>query len=257
MKHPGDISLAVDRFPRSAKYDQAWMIKNSMGPNVLWIGEFLSEAMEFKPGMKVLDLGCGKALSSVFFAREFGVEVWASDLWTAADENERRIKEAGLTGHIHAVHAEAHALPFEQDFFDAVVSLDAYHYFGTDDLYLGYVTKFLKFSGQIGIVSPGLVHDFEGDPPEHLQPEWYWDFAAFHSPDWWRRHWTRVGKVDVEVADWLEDGWKFWTIWCGICDAKRGVEGTEGAYVEADAGRNLGFTRVVARRRDKERWLSM
>jgi len=244
-----------DRFPRSADYDANWMIENSMGPNVLWLSEFLSEAMEFSPGMKVLDLGCGKALSSVFYAREFGVEVWATDLWIAPEENERRIQEAGLAGQIHAVGAEAHVLPFEQDFFDAIVSLDAYHYFGTDDLYLGYLTKFLKRGRQIGVVSPGLVHEFEGDPPEHLQSGWYWDFASLHSPTWWRRHWDRVGKDNVEVADWLEDGWKYWALWGRVCADQQGVDGDEAAYVEADAGRNLGFARIVANRREKDRWL--
>ncbi len=253
-----DVRLELmkpDRFPRSAGYDVSWMIENSMGPNVLWLSEFLSEVMAFKPGMKVLDLGCGKALSSVFFAREFGVEVWATDLWIAAEENERRIQEAGLAGQIHTIHAEAHALPYEQDFFDAIVSLDAYHYFGTDDLYLGYITKFLKRGRQIGVVSPGLVREFEGDPPEHLQSGWYWDFASLHSPAWWRRHWDRVGKVNVEVADWLEDGWKHWALWGRVCDEQQGVDGAEAAYVEADAGRNLGFARIVANRRETDRWL--
>ena len=32
--------------------------------------------------------------------------------------------------------AEAHDLPFSDGFFDAMISVDAYHYFGTDDLYL-------------------------------------------------------------------------------------------------------------------------
>lgn len=56
-----------------------------MGPNVLWLTEFLGQAMELQPGMRVLDMGCGRALSSIFLAKEFGVQVWAADLWIAAD----------------------------------------------------------------------------------------------------------------------------------------------------------------------------
>jgi len=55
--------LLLNRFPRSAKYEPEWVIENAMGPNPLWLTEFLCEEMELRPGMRVLDLGCGKALS--------------------------------------------------------------------------------------------------------------------------------------------------------------------------------------------------
>ena len=68
--------MRIGRFPRSSKYDPAWVIENEMGPNVLWLTEFLCEALDLTPGMRVLDLGCGKALSSIFLAREFKVQVF-------------------------------------------------------------------------------------------------------------------------------------------------------------------------------------
>jgi cyclopropane fatty-acyl-phospholipid synthase-like methyltransferase len=37
--------------------------------------------MAVEPGMRVLDLGCGRAITSVFLAREFGARVWAADMW--------------------------------------------------------------------------------------------------------------------------------------------------------------------------------
>ena len=98
--------------------------------------EALSEVMILEPGMRVLDMGCGTAKSSIFLAREFDVEVWATDLWVKADENWQRIRDAGLEGRVFPIHAEAHALPFASEFFDASISMDAYHYFGTDDLYI-------------------------------------------------------------------------------------------------------------------------
>ena len=78
--------LHDDRFPLSSKYDPEWIIDNEMGPNVLWITEALCEVMDLKPGMRVLDLGCGGALSSIFLAKEFGVQVWATDLWVKATD---------------------------------------------------------------------------------------------------------------------------------------------------------------------------
>src|SRR5690349_20251756 len=106
--------LTKAAFPRSGKYDPQWAIDNLMGPNVLWIAEHLATAMQFKPGLRVLDLGCGKAISSIFLAKEFDLVVTAADLWIKAEENTRRIEAAGVADRITAVLAEAHALPFAE-----------------------------------------------------------------------------------------------------------------------------------------------
>jgi cyclopropane fatty-acyl-phospholipid synthase-like methyltransferase len=67
-------------FPRSSGYDPHWLMDNAMGPHALWLAEWLSQRLELTPGMQVLDLGCGKALSSIFLAKEFSVTVWANVL---------------------------------------------------------------------------------------------------------------------------------------------------------------------------------
>ena len=85
-------------YPRSQKYDIDWMVQNSMGPNVIWLTEALTGVMTLEPGMRVLDMGCGKAISSIFLAKEFGVEVWAADLWVKPTENWERIRRADLDG---------------------------------------------------------------------------------------------------------------------------------------------------------------
>ena len=59
---------------------------------------------------RVLDLGCGRALTSIFLAREFGVQVWATDLWITPDHNRRRAEEAGVGDAVFPLRAEAHAL---------------------------------------------------------------------------------------------------------------------------------------------------
>lgn len=241
--------LFGDRFPRSAQYDQAWALDNSMGPNVLWLTEWLTEAVALESGMRVLDLGCGKALSSIFLAREFGVEVWATDLWIDATENWQRICAEEAQGAVHPIHAEAHRLPYADGFFDAVVSLDAYQYFGTEDLYVGSFSRLVAPGGQLGIVVPGTTREVSGDVPQHLEPFWQWDFCSFHSPEWWRQHWEKTGKVGVESAGFLQDGWRHWLKWQelrigqGITDDE-----AEAQMLRIDEGRTLGFVRVVARR---------
>jgi cyclopropane fatty-acyl-phospholipid synthase-like methyltransferase len=246
-------------FPRSALYDPEWVLENTMGPNVLWLTESLSELMTLQSGMRVLDMGCGKAVSSIFLAKEFGVQVWATDLWIDVNDNRRRIAEAGVDDLVFPVYAEAHALPYAESFFDALVSFDAYHYFGTNDLYLGrYFAPLVRPGGQIGIVVPGVAKEFEDDPPAHLAPTWErdWEFWSFHSPAWWRNHWGRTGLVDVEVADLVPNGWRLWAD-SDEASLELGFVPPEFAEhvpqmietLRTDAGSNLGFTRVVARRK--------
>jgi cyclopropane fatty-acyl-phospholipid synthase-like methyltransferase len=224
------------------------VLKNLMGPNVLWLTEALSQRLVFEPGTRVLDLGCGKAVSSIFLAKEFGVRVWAADLWIAPDENWERIQESHVSELVVPVRAEAHDLPFARGFFDVLVSMDAYHYFGTDDLYLGYCLNFLKPGGRVGIIVPGLVREFESEVPRHLVPYWQWEFCSFHSPEWWRRHWAQTGLVDVESADLVGDGWKLWLHWLQIAK-EHGYRSSDSEIemLRVDEGRNLGFARIVAR----------
>jgi cyclopropane fatty-acyl-phospholipid synthase-like methyltransferase len=64
-------------------------------------------------------------LRRLFLRREFGVEVWAVDLWFSPSENLRRIRDAGVDGHVFPIRASARSLPFAVEFFDAIVSVDS------------------------------------------------------------------------------------------------------------------------------------
>jgi cyclopropane fatty-acyl-phospholipid synthase-like methyltransferase len=242
-------ALTFDEFPRSAAYDPRWMLENLMGPNAVWLAEALSQVMRLEPGMRVLDMGCGRAISSIFLAKEFGLQVWATDLWIGASDNWRRVRAAGVQDRVFPIHAEARALPFADGFFDVLVSLDAYHYFGTDDLYLGYYSRFVRANGQLGIVVPGLRQEFAAGLPPHLAPYWQREFWSFHSPAWWQAHWERTGPVEVEVADLVPRGWEHWLRWLEIA-GQHGypTDEQEAEMLRVDAGRSLGFTRLVARK---------
>jgi len=96
------------------------MLDNQMGPNAVWLAEWLCEAMSLQPGQRVLDLGCGRAMTSIFLAKEFGVQVSAADLWMGPDHNWTRAVESGVADRVCPLRAEAHALPFAKGYFDAV-----------------------------------------------------------------------------------------------------------------------------------------
>lgn len=244
--------LNTVRYPRSAGYDPQWMIENVMGPNPLWLLEWAWPAFGIPAGSRVLDLGCGKALTSIFMAREYGVRVTAADLWIKPGENWPRIHAAGCEEVVLPIRAEAHDLPFAEGYFDAVVSVDAYHYFGSDELYLTYLSRFVRPGGVVGIVVPGLQQELD-EVPEHLAPYWDPGFWTFHTPAWWARHWSRSGAVTVETADLLPDGWLDWARWNEVCaeagdtDWVRQMGGREAEMVRLDAGRTFGFVRVVGR----------
>lgn len=229
--------LRLDRFPRSSTYDPAWIVENEMGPNALWLTEWLCEAMDLRPGMRMLDLGCGKALSSIFLAREFGAQVWATDLWISPTENAERIRAADLEDRVFPIHADARNLPFADGFFDAIVSIDAFEYFGTDALYLPSLIQHLNPGRQIGIVNAGVRREFDA-----LPEEWPSDFCTFHTPEWWRRHWSVSRCVEVEAADHMPGGRELWLRW------NRAIGDVDDAYLTSAAGEDLGFNRVVARR---------
>ncbi len=240
--------LTHARYPRSNTYDVRWVIENQMGPNALWLLEWLAPALgldTLRPCARVLDLGCGRAMTSVFLAREYHAQVTAADLWIRPDDNARRITEAGFADRVLPVHTEAHDLPFAEASFDAIVSIDAYQYFGTNDLYLPTLARLLKPGGRIGIVVPALREEIDGvEPPEHLRQWWEPDFWCFHSC-----------LLYIETADWLDDGWRDWLLWCEVVaeespeEFHRTMARRVGEMVRADQGRTLGFVRLVGRRR--------
>ena len=250
-------ALTHPNFPLSSKYAAEFVFEHNMGPNVLWLTEWLTKDMRLKPGMKVLDMGCGKAISSMFLAHEYGVQVWANDLWISATENWQRLCAYGFQERVFPIQAEAHALPYPEGFFDAIVSLDSYHYYGTDDLYLGYFHKFLKPGGDLGIVVPGLHKDFAGPLPEHFTRVqksggvfWAWDCCTFHTAEWWRKHWSHYAAVTIQVSEAMADGGNVWLDWEKALAAWPGAKmfPSDAECLEADQNEYVTFIRVIARR---------
>lgn len=239
--------LLSNRFPRSSQYHPDWAIASaSGGANALWLTEWLAEALELRPGMRVLDLGCGRAMSSIFLRREFGVQVWACDLWFDVSENMQRIRDAGLEDGVFPIHSDARSLPFAATFFDAIVSIDSFAYYGTDDLYLNYIARFVKPGCPVGIAGAGLVREIEGAVPNHLAQWWTTDLWCLHSAAWWRRQWERTGILTIDLADTMSDGWQAWLDWQRAVAPDNEVEIKA---LEDDHGSYLGYIRAVGRRR--------
>ena len=230
-----------------------------MGPNVLWLTENLTDHMQLEAGMRVLDMGAGKGLSSVFLAKEFGVRVWANDLWIKPEDIWATAQEAGVADQVCPIRAEARKLPYAEGFFDAIVCVDSYAYYGTDDLYLPYFARFVKPGGQIGVTMAGLTQEFD-EVPEHLtRPQQngrvFWDpeCTCFHTTEWWKRHFAKCGLVTVEYAEDWPDGCQLWKQFEDVREqAGGGFTGfpSDAEALERDGGRFIAFPTLVARRKE-------
>jgi SAM-dependent methyltransferase len=242
-----DNRFVSQQFPRSSAYHPDWIMAGvSGGANPLWLTEWLAGTLDLRPDMRVLDLGCGQALSSIFLRREFGVQVWATDLWFNASANLRRVRDAGVEDGVFPIHADARSLPFAAEFFDAIVSIDSFPYYGTDDLFLSSLARFVKPGGAMGIAGAELTREIDGPVPDHLRNWWTPDLWCLHSAAWWRRHWERTGIVDITHADTLLNGWQVWLDWHKVVAPDNAAEIQA---VDADRGSYLGYVRVVGRRR--------
>ena len=232
-------------FPKSNKYDPVFLKENMMGPNSMKILEELSESLTLEKGMRVLDLGCGKGLTSVFLAKEYGVTVFATDLWISATENYERIKSMGLEDKVIPIHAEAHDLPFAHEFFDVAISVDAYHYFGVEEDYLTkHFAPLVKKGGQIAVTIPGLKKEFTNGVPEELVPYWFEDMTlTLHSCDWWYNLWKTSDLVSIkkcEELNCLEETWQDW-LTCDNDFARRDIE-----MMKAEGGNYFNLVSIIA-----------
>ena len=220
-------------------------VKNWMGPNPLWLLEELCDHLNLKPGMKVLDMGCGKGITSIFLAKEFGVTVFANDLWISATENFQRFEEAGVADSVYPLHAEAHALPFADGFFDAAISIDSYQYFGADELYFPCTfSKLVKTGGQFGIVVPGLTKEFDKGYPDTLEAHWEGEMFSFHSKHWWRHLWEKTGIAEITACYDMEEPkeiWQPWALW-----AKDNLGFNDVEFLDADTNNDIALIVISA-----------
>jgi len=232
-------------FTKSNRYDFDFVKENMMGPNAMKILEEVSESLKLEKGMRILDLGCGRGLTSIFLAKEYDVTVFATDLWISATDNYERIKSMGLEDKIIPIHAEAHDLPFANEFFDAAISIDAYHYFGVEKDYLTkYFAPLVKKGGQIAVAVPGLKQEFTNGVPAELVPYWCDDMTlTLHSFDWWYDLWKTSDLVTIQECKELncfEEAWKDWLM-CDNDFARRDI-----GMMEAEGGNYFNLVSIIA-----------
>ena len=213
---------------KSGKYQTHDLMKRIMGPNPLKLEEELLIEHKIKDGAVVCDLGSGQGLTSVFLAKEYGFKVYATDLWSDPCENARFFEMMGLCEEqIVPVKADATDLPFEKDFFDAVVSTDSYNYFGRDTHYLDdKLLPFIKSGGYIYITVPGMKKDCHDNLPQELLLSWTPEQLDYiHDIDYWTNIVSACRNAEVISIKEMESKKNVGTI--GLCRKMNMLSGIE------------------------------
>lgn len=233
---------------KSKKYDTPALLEKIMGPNPIKLEEELLQNHKIPQGAAVMDLGSGQGLTSVFLAKEYDFCVYAVDLWSDPSENQKFFEEIGLSREkIIPVKADATALPFEKEFFDAVVSIDSYNYFGRDSEYLNKsLLPFVKSGGYIYIVIPGMKKDCHDQLPAELLLSWTPEQLEYmHDVDYWMDMVSQSNADVISISE-MESNEEVWNDWLA-CNNEYAINDRKA--IDAGGGKYLNFIAMVLRKK--------
>ena len=236
-------------YSKSEKYNTPALQAKIMGPNPVKLEEELLLDHRIPDGALVCDLGSGQGLTSVFLAKEYGFTVYAADLWSDPEENRSFFDEMGLSREqLIPVKADATDLPFEKEFFDAVVSTDSYNYFGRDPSYLDEkLLPFVKSGGYLYIAVPGMKKDLHDALPPELLLSWTPEQLDYlHDIDYWREILGQCRGAEVLSLKEMESNEEVWADW--LKQENEYALGDRKA-MEAGGGKYLNFIALVLRKK--------
>lgn len=193
---------------RYEKYDFDEFADLYNGPDAIMLTDELTKYMDITPDMKVLDLGAGNALSSLFLVKEYGCRVYAVDPRASSAENYDTAVKYEVQDKLIPFCATANNLPFEHDSFDAMICINAYQAFGMDKEYFNEkLAPFLKSGAQVGIVVPATTEEYEkeaGLDKKQVLP-------TFWSANKWRAFFEPILNLQVvKDMEWGVEAWKRW-----------------------------------------------
>lgn len=237
------------KYIKSEKYNTPKLQLKIMGPNPVKLEEELLIDSKIPECSVVCDLGSGQGLTSVFLAKEYGFTVYAADLWSNPEENRKFFDEMGLDrSQIIPVKADATDLPFEKDFFDAIISTDSYNYFGRDEHYLDEkLLPFVRSGGYIYIAIPGMKKDCHENLPKELLLSWTPEQLDYmHDLQYWKRIVESSQGAEVVTVEEMESNSEVWADWLRQ-ENEYAVGDRKAMY--AGGGKYLNFIKIVLRKK--------
>lgn len=244
------MSKEMKKNMRCEKYRDFFNEEYLMGPNSLQLLDEMLTNYPLKEGGRVLDLGAGRGITSIFMAKEAKVNVIAAELWISPTENAKGFEKCGVADRVIPMKVDANEMPFAEDYFDAIVSIDAFHYFANQKNYFqDKILPYIKKDGVAIIAMPSLKKEIEGPIPE-LMLEWFEgdesEMNLFHTREQWLKilgenmSYEVVLDFDMDCFDaawndWFESGHKY-----GVKDKQ---------FFERGLRNYLSFVGLVIRRK--------
>lgn len=107
----------------------------------------LQKKLGLDPSMVILDLGCAQGILSYFLRREGG-------FWIHADQDFENLKTSQSLLEKNCLRVEESFLPFKNESFDLVVSLDYLEHLEYDETCLEEIHRILKKEGRLILAVP-------------------------------------------------------------------------------------------------------
>ncbi len=237
------------KYEKTEKYNTDLINQKIMGPNPLKLEEELMKNNKTAEGLTVMDLGSGAGITSVFLVKEYGFIVYATDLWSNAEENREFFTKMGLTSEqIIPVKADATELKYEKEFFDAVVSTDSYNYFGRDEKYLDEkLLPFIKKGGYIYIVVPGMKKDCHNNIYRELLLSWTPEQLDYiHDIEYWKNIISKSKDSEIVSIYEMESNEECWNDWIK-CNNEYAINDRKA--IEAGACKYLNFIAIILKKK--------
>ena len=171
----------------------------------------IRKIMERFPGIGCAWMNAAGKESAVYFGAAD-----AYDLWIPATENYRRIRDSHLEDRVIPIHGDAMDMPFAHEYFDVIVSVDAYHYFGCrEGVFAEKILPFVKPGGYVMIAVPGLKAQPKGDLRQLFET---WaegdDVQLFKTAAWWeallKNECGDKCEITVKEAECFDIAWQEW-----------------------------------------------
>ncbi len=130
----------------------------------LHITEQTIRRMELRPGERVLDLGCGAGWASRILARLVGEGPEGHGQVVGVDISDEMIRRARATSrdfdNLMFVWGSAQQLPWEENFFDKVLSVESFYYYADQERALHELFRVMAPRGRLFI----LINLYKDNP---------------------------------------------------------------------------------------------